>query len=713
VSDHSEKRASPNGPIGIAFSGGGIRSAAFTIGALSSLWRDGTLDAVQAISAVSGGSWGVGGFVHVVSTTTPHDLERTGPWAPNSPEMAHLRAVADRMIALSGSSTLAALLVLRGIALTSVLFAVSFCGIGCGLGVIFGTAGMDVGRGPTRLAINFAIGAAGGSLALLLLSMILSYSRFVPVAPRSSNRFTKVWLPTAGFWLIASGAFVIGLPGSVSALVRLGGWILSSSLSTDDGFVHSHRTGAALLTLSFASIAPISILAMAYSKIRRPVLASILSAMIAIAFACVPFLAGYSLGVARSGSIKLAVGGVAVCAAILLAADWFFDVNKVSLHSALSERLQAAFLVTRSQVRDAPASSDGIMSAIATSAATRRDRSGISPTIRMQLSRGGQVSPDHSADAHLNDPDATISQSDAQQLLVGAAEIRATGTRKRWASNLAVFEAFAGDAVGRTALGNAMALSGGAISPAVVRRPFGSFRWILSLANLRLGQWTFVAPDEGSTPQNPAGMVRYPIDELTYLEGPARRTGVVRGLVREMRLPATKSGWRHLSDGGFIDNLALLPLLEMRCARIVCFDASFRTVGGLPALARSLSEARTRLGISYEADAQLMADPRKLPESCVAHIRIRYADTDSPDQRKFADLFVVTCQLWTSAPFHLLARARSEEAFPMLPTSLQFVDDASLDDLVLLGTEAARLAVRDVGARGEMPRVKEDWDKRS
>jgi hypothetical protein len=59
----------PEGPsLGVAFSGGGTRSATMTLGELRGLRKIGVLDRVRYVSAVSGGAWAAVPFVYTKST---------------------------------------------------------------------------------------------------------------------------------------------------------------------------------------------------------------------------------------------------------------------------------------------------------------------------------------------------------------------------------------------------------------------------------------------------------------------------------------------------------------------------------------------------------------------------------------------------------------------------------------------------------------------
>lgn len=81
--------------VGIACSGGGIRSAAFNLGALQGLQSRDRLRTADYLAAVSGGAYIAGAFSLVQqasATDQPPDFTREPPYALGSPEERHLRA---------------------------------------------------------------------------------------------------------------------------------------------------------------------------------------------------------------------------------------------------------------------------------------------------------------------------------------------------------------------------------------------------------------------------------------------------------------------------------------------------------------------------------------------------------------------------------------------------------------------------------------------
>jgi Patatin-like phospholipase len=84
------------GKVGISCSGGGIRSAAFSLGALQVLDQKGKLREAAYLAAVSGGSY-LAAAISTVAKTGPGDsdpalLKVKGPFAPNSPEELYATA---------------------------------------------------------------------------------------------------------------------------------------------------------------------------------------------------------------------------------------------------------------------------------------------------------------------------------------------------------------------------------------------------------------------------------------------------------------------------------------------------------------------------------------------------------------------------------------------------------------------------------------------
>src|SRR6266545_4963078 len=77
-----------DGRIGICCSGGGIRSAAYNLGALQVLREEGVLGGAEYLAAVSGGSYIAAAHLATLSSSPPLPKEKP-VFGPGSPEEEH------------------------------------------------------------------------------------------------------------------------------------------------------------------------------------------------------------------------------------------------------------------------------------------------------------------------------------------------------------------------------------------------------------------------------------------------------------------------------------------------------------------------------------------------------------------------------------------------------------------------------------------------
>ena len=81
----------PESRLGIALSGGGIRSAAFNLGSLQVAAETGLLARANFLSCVSGGAYIPIAMAISWSESDASDLEDSLPWSNGSPEEEHFR----------------------------------------------------------------------------------------------------------------------------------------------------------------------------------------------------------------------------------------------------------------------------------------------------------------------------------------------------------------------------------------------------------------------------------------------------------------------------------------------------------------------------------------------------------------------------------------------------------------------------------------------
>ena len=102
---HAPATAPPGGPagtgtgpavdrepvLGICSSGGGLRSASFSLGAYQALSEEDEFSRARYLSGVSGGASMAGAMTTVDFNLSPEERMQWGPYDPGSPETAHLR----------------------------------------------------------------------------------------------------------------------------------------------------------------------------------------------------------------------------------------------------------------------------------------------------------------------------------------------------------------------------------------------------------------------------------------------------------------------------------------------------------------------------------------------------------------------------------------------------------------------------------------------
>jgi hypothetical protein len=106
--------------VGICFSGGGIRSAAYNLGALQELQASGVLGRADYLAAVSGGSYIASAYSLAATESDAAALEAMPPFAPGSPEEQHLRNRTTYLVPGSGGFVRAVWRLVRGTAVNLV-----------------------------------------------------------------------------------------------------------------------------------------------------------------------------------------------------------------------------------------------------------------------------------------------------------------------------------------------------------------------------------------------------------------------------------------------------------------------------------------------------------------------------------------------------------------------------------------------------------------
>jgi hypothetical protein len=235
---------------------------------------------------------------------------------------------------------------------------------------------------------------------------------------------------------------------------------------------------------------------------------------------------------------------------------------------------------------------------------------------------------------------------------------------------------------------DAVAISGAAVAPSMGKMTRAPLRFLLALANVRLGVWV----------PNPTRVQR----------GAGYRAWFARPglshLFREMAGANPRAGrFIYASDGGHFDNLGLVELLARRCDWIWAIDASGDAIDTFSTLGQALAIAQAELGITVDIDPRVMAPSADAPRfvqatSCrgVIHYPARPADPADPTSVAFpakdATLVVVKAGVPPDAPWDVAAFHRANPTFPCDPTSNQLYGAPRFDAYVSLGHFSMRQA---------------------
>src|SRR5919198_807424 len=263
----------------------------------------------------------------------------------------------------------------------------------------------------------------------------------------------------------------------------------------------------------------------------------------------------------------------------------------------------------------------------------------------------------------------------------------------------------------------AVAISGAAFASAMGRQA-KAFQTFFALSNARLGAWlpnpAFLygeAIDPGEDPRTARKQWTRPrlpwVRRLSYL-------------LREIagRYPC-ENRLLFCTDGGHYENLGLVELLRRGCKLAYCIDAS----GDSPPLAATLAEAITlaseELGITIDlhepydlvpgsADALEPKDPlaglnSRLSKTAICTGTIHYPPEPGFPNGRTGRLVVAKAALTADLPCQLLSYASKNPVFPRDSTSDQWFDQGQFDAYQALGRYLGHRAV-DAAERLVVPR---------
>ncbi|MCA1844524.1 MAG: hypothetical protein LC792_15305 [Actinobacteria bacterium] len=688
------------GERGICFSGGGIRSASFSLGTLQRLQegdprRGSALGRARYLAAVSGGGY-MAGAAQLLAA------KRGNPavFGPGSPEEDHLRRHAN-YLADSSSEWWAALVQTVGKLLANVAL----------VGLLVFAAAQPIGwMGRLLLAARpEAVSPVGRSWPVL--PQPASYAFFFLALPaallaagrkRHRSNADAVWA-SRRTGLAASLALALGFGAALLGVAALGLPLLDALGRHLPGWLGRPK-GAA--TGSWPSVVVVTLLGRVVHKALRretsggaapadptkaggglklpfaknlteviagPVIALVLlgyfSAFAALGRATGPKGTVASFGTVELGSLLLA----AAAGVVVLAAGWWLDAVNWSMHRFYKRRLWSAFAYSdatggeRDWTEPTTLSVDGVR---------------LPGTPELVLCGVAEVSGPSLAPPRRRAVTWTFDSR-----WVGGPEIG-------WCETIEMERALGAHGMaGDISLFGAVAISGAAFGSAMGRHSMGSLNSAIALANARLGVWL---PNPA---QVRAGTWAYRRRHLGY---------VVREVFGRYSPDAP---WVLTADGGHYENLGLVELFRHRCTGILCFDGSGDGSGALTTVAEALRLAEDELGVTVRVDAPWLSAPGggaitggterladalrgRLARAAVVRGEVTYPEASGlPAAQRRGWIVVGRSVIDQATPWPVLSYAAGNEAFPNDPTADQWFDHEQFANYRLLGRSVAERAL--------------------
>jgi hypothetical protein len=525
-------QAPATGDWAICCSGGGIRSAAYCLGALQSLDRGGLLGKVKWILGVSGGS-----YIATSRSLVAHHLRADAQppaYAPGTPEELSLR-YDSRYIAPNGSTVLVGVLsMLLGAAGTLVIVLAPLYALAHAWGWLL--RGQQVLVSSGARAMSATVASPGWWLwpviagAIVLIAFLFWWGTLEPggrrpggplmwLNPDSRDRgsdrarvvsWAAVLAVGLGLGMIAAPLLIswltsrTGALGTITHFLGFGArptwsWSAAAAAFAAVTLVAKYaRTGLAGWTASTSaakaqSAAKPSLLTQLTGSIRQRLLPWTASAVI-VAGGVILVLLWTGDG-ARAGFSAGQFLPVAVALAVTLLARAAVNVNRLSLHDAYRWRLADAFAVTRDAAKAAaePGQRVRARTLFAQAAATRlsqlrhddgpdggtgaaRGRPGLVVCATANINAVREVPPGQDGFCVTFDPD-----------YVALHREKGLAAPERARAKTSDYEALIGHR--RSTLFDISAISGAAVSPLMGSATTQAYRILFTATNVRLGVW--------------------------------------------------------------------------------------------------------------------------------------------------------------------------------------------------------------------------------
>ncbi len=616
--------------VGLALSGGGIRSATFNLGIVQGLARRGVLRCCDYLSTVSGG-----GYIGACLSSLLNDPgatvdEKKFPFRFQRKEkpderkaVKHLREHSNYLAVKGGVLDYCRML---GTYLSGFILGNFFP---LALLILFGWGFHELTQREelVRSIPSWCFTIFAFSLAAML--ALRGYEAVRTFEPGIRKRRKSQYLVGvfAGFLVVSTGLGLVSLLAVNWEAAR--GWLqkaisgvsILSVLGLMGGLIRGRSPGMSAVLKQAFKIGWVLVLPVLFAWFLQ----------------CLAILNAYDTP---------RLYATLVFAVFLLSASLYIDNNRTSLHNFYRDRLSEAYIV-KMEADGSPAEK-------------------VAPNDPLRLSElhsRNNGAPYHLINATLNVPatnDRYLRGRGADLFLFSRNYVgsETTGYRKTGEYD-----------DGKTRLATAMAISGAAASPQMGTSTNAGLRTLLALLNVRLNRWM----------PNPNPNI------------PGLKKAMFRPwyLLKEL-LGQTKESdkWLNLSDGGHHENLGIYPLLKRRCRVIIASDATADPGFSMNDLANVIRKARIDLGINIHINLE---DLRPSPENGFSRAHFAVGEIDYPCKdpaAKKGTLIYFKSAMTGKETEDLLSYRRRYPAFPDQTTVDQFFDEAQFESYRKLGETA-------------------------
>lgn len=677
------------GATGICCSGGGIRSAAYNLGALQALQRDGRLHEADYLAGVSGGSYIAAAFCMVGKTSAggahddsdPELIERTPPFAPGSPEEQYLRNRSSYMAPNAQAKAYLALRLVLGLTYNLIFLALPVIGLAVLAGVLFYVPSFGDIKDVHLTAITWLTPAsvAGAGIAIGGFRLL----RRPPTA--AARGFSEAWSVRLMFAAALLAVFTIVLPVLVDAVQTSTFLGKDPSAETVGGTTGGAGVAGlvagllASLRQMFASPRRLASsiggargrLAKLNKRTRKLVvnLAAIVAGPLLLVTIAVAALTATAVHIDQTRDetwpVLVGLGALALFTVLYLVSD----LTTWSLHPFYKRRLSSAFALKRVRPDKASARSE-IDQDSDEGIAVERDFDRLLPLSETACAGGPTLvvcAAANISDGGATPPGRPVTSFTFSAQTIGGPLVGGLPTTQ--------FERAFSDTKrqGDLTLPAAVAMSGAALSPSMGKSGNRSFRFLLTLANIRLGVWV----------PNPRWVAGFQDHDRRRFKRP-RPWYLLLELLGRNRVDAK---YLYVTDGGHYENLGLVELLRRGCTTVYCFDASggqsFAELGDAVALARS------ELGVQIKIDPTPLMPAGDPPTAAQATVTgtITYASGET-------GLLVYARNVVTSdVPWDVRAHQGKDPSFPHDTTLDQLYTDQKFEAYRALGEHAGVCAI--------------------